>query len=90
MAKRKLKTAVTIEELGKLILEDLKTWSPAEKAEARAALRKQFNLSSLAGRTEHLHGLALAGQQIASEEANFKEIMNFFEGMTTENQKYKN
>jgi hypothetical protein len=38
----------------------------------RAAFRKQANLSSLAGRAEHLHGLAFAAQQLASEDADFK------------------
>jgi hypothetical protein len=42
MAKRKLKTAVTTEELGKLIADEISTWTPEQKAAARAALRGEL------------------------------------------------
>jgi hypothetical protein len=89
MAKRKLKTVVITEELGKLVSDDIATWTPEQKAAARAALQKQANLSCLRGRAGHLHGLALAAQKIASEEANFKEVMQYFEEMKSDNVKYK-
>ena len=89
MKKCKFKTTVTTEELGNLIVDEISGWTPEQKAAARAALQKQRNLSNLAGRADHIHGLAFAAQQMRSEETNFKEVMKFFEKMKSENVKYK-
>ena len=86
MAKTK---SVTTEKLGKQAVDEISTSTPEQKADIRAAFRKQANLSDLAGRAEHLHGLAGAAQLIQSEEACFREVMDFFEKLKTENVKYK-
>jgi hypothetical protein len=80
--------SVTTEELAQKIVDEIGTWTPEQKADVRAAFRKEANLSSLAGRAEHLHGLAGAAQLIKSEEACFQEVMDFFEKLKTENVKY--
>jgi hypothetical protein len=105
VARKPKPESVTTEELGKIVLDDMRTWTPdqkaharakldrefppGEKAAARAALRKQADLSSLAGRAEHLHGLAFAAQLVKSEEECFREVMDFFEKLKAEDVKYK-
>jgi hypothetical protein len=82
------KQSVTTEELAKRIVDEISTRTLEQKADIRAAFRTS-NLSSLAGRAEHLHGLAGAAQLIQSEEACFREVMDFFEKLKTEDVKYK-
>jgi hypothetical protein len=48
------------------------------------------NLSSLAGRAEHIRGLSEAAILIRSEEANFKEGMDYFEKLKAENAMFVN
>ncbi len=81
------KQSLTTEELAKLVVDEISTSTPEQKADIRAAFRTS-NLSSLAGRAERLHGLAGAAQLIKSEEACFREVMEFFEKLKTENVKY--
>jgi hypothetical protein len=89
MAKHKLKASLTTEQLAEHLVGEIKSWTPKQKAETRAAIRKSAKLSSLAGRAQHLHGLAFAAQQIAREEAHFKDAIKFFEEMKSENVRYK-
>lgn len=74
-------------ELSPKIIRD--QWNPEEKVAARAALRKKADLSSLAGRAGHLRGLAFAAHLVKSEEECFREVMDFFEKLKTEDVKYK-
>jgi hypothetical protein len=93
---RKQKDSMTTEELAKKLLQDVKEMSPEEEAGVRAEIQKQFgkpkqaNLASLAGRAEHIRGLTEAAILIRSEEANFKEVMDYFEKLKTENAKFVN
>jgi len=86
---RKRKDSMTTNQLADVVSASIKNFSSEEKTAARAALRKQANLSSLAGRARYLHGLAEAAILIKSEEACFQEVWDFFENLKTENVKYK-
>ena len=46
MAKRKLKTSVTTEELAKFVADDIASWTPEQKAACRAALDREFEPSA--------------------------------------------
>ena len=84
---------LTTEKLAERVLQDMEKMSPVQKAEVRRHLERAFpqqaNLSSLAGRSQHLHGLARAAELIESEEKCFHEVWDFFENLKSEHVKYK-
>jgi hypothetical protein len=87
MARRKLKTSFTTEELGEKLIADIQMMTPDEKAHVRAKLRKAFGPSDS---QRILSGLARAAQVVQAEERTRNQQLELFETLTTENQKYVN
>jgi hypothetical protein len=65
-AKRKVRTAMTTEQIGGKLAKDVKEMSPDEKAKLRTRLSREFGPVDVA---KKLEGFAEAARRCASEEA---------------------